>query len=142
MGPVREARVLADALTENVAALGGAGVLIDVSADAYGHGVVRVAEAAREVGVRSLFVATADDALKTASLVPEADVVVGRVAPARRGEIMAAGIALASERSGERIERDGVYGFDGRAAGAMSLRSRVLSTKAIRAGDGVSYGYT
>jgi alanine racemase len=142
MGPVREARVLADALRENVAALGGAGVLIDVSADAYGHGVVRVAEAAREVGARSLFVATADDALRTASLVPDADVVVGRVGPVRRGEIAAAGIALASERPGERIERDGVYGFDGRASAAMSLRSQVLSTKAIRAGDGVSYGYT
>jgi alanine racemase len=142
MGLVREARVLVDALTENVSTLEQAGVLIDVSADAYGHGIVRVAEAARSVGIRSLFVATADEALRTASLVPGADVVVGRVSPARRDEMTAAGIAFSSERAGERIERDGVYGFDGRARGTMSLRSRVLSTKAIRAGDGVSYGYT
>ncbi|RWZ51662.1 alanine racemase [Labedella phragmitis] len=142
MGPVREARVLVDALTENIAVLDRAGVLIDVSADAYGHGVVRVAEAARTVGVRSFFVATADDALRTASLVPDADLVVGRVAEGRRDEIAAAGIAVSSERAGERVERDSVYGFDGRASAAMSLRSRVLATKAIRAGDGVSYGYT
>lgn len=142
MGAVREARVLVDALTENIAALGRTGALVDVSADAYGHGAVRVAEAARSAGLRSLFVATADDALTTASLVPDADIVVGRVAPTRRDEIARAGITLSAERPGERIERDSVYGFDGRARGTMSLHSRVLSTKAIRAGDGVSYGYT
>ncbi|WP_166426768.1 alanine racemase C-terminal domain-containing protein [Labedella populi] len=132
-----------DALTRNIAATQASGpVLVDVSADGYGHGTVRVAAAARAAGARSLFAATVDDALRTAALVPGADVVVGRVAPGRIDEIRAAGISPLSERPDERVGRDALYGFDGVSAPALSLRSRVLSTKAIREGDGVSYGYT
>jgi alanine racemase len=143
MGPVREARVFVDALTANISKAAERGpLLVDVSADAYGHGVERVAAAARAVGVSALFAATADDALRVVSLVPGADVVVGRAAPHRVDELTSAGVSLLATRSGERVERDGVYGFDAGSASTLSLRSRVLSTKSIRAGDGVSYGYT
>ncbi|PSL39425.1 alanine racemase-like protein [Labedella gwakjiensis] len=142
MRPLRQLRVVVSALEENIAREAHrADVLVDVTADAFGLGVDRVAAAARAAGVPRLFVATMDGALATRRLVPDLEIVVGRATADRGAELDEARISV-DPAGGRRIVRDEVYGFDGRSRVTASLRTEVLSTKHIRAGDGVSYGYT
>lgn len=93
--------------------------VIDVRADAWGHGIDAVGPMALDAGA-------------TALLVDEAG--------ARR----MSGI-VESERltlHGAADAPDAVYGLSPGFAPALSLRGRVLSLKPLRAGEGVSYGYT
>ena len=140
MGPVREARILVENLEANIARLASdESVLVDVSADAYGHGAAVVIAAARAAGVDRFFVGRPDEASRVAELAPGARIILGR---ASSDGTAASPFAPIASLTGARVVRDEVYGFDPAANAAMSLRSRVLSTKAISAGDGVSYGYT
>lgn len=142
MLPVRQLRVDVDRLSANIARLvTGEGVLVDATADGYGVGAARVVRAAREAGALGIFAHRSDDALRIAAVAGALPVVVGRPMPSSERELAAAGIRSAEEVGG-RIVRDEAYGFDGTAPAVISLRSEILSTKAIRAGDGVSYGYT
>lgn len=141
MRPVRQLRVFHSALEENIAREADAGpVLVDVSADAFGLGVERVAASAREAGASGVFVASADGALSVRAILPDIDILVGRAAPDRRAELDSARIRSVSDD--DVVIRDSAYGFDGRSRATVSFHSEVLSTKSIRAGDGVSYGYT
>jgi alanine racemase len=142
MPPLRQLCVFVSSLAENVATEAASGpVVVDVSANAFGLGVERVAAVARDAGASGLFAVTADDALAARRAAPDMTVVVGRVHPLRGAELAAAGVRVAGESPGRAV-RDGVYGFDGRSRATASLRTEVLSLKRIRAGDGVSYGYT
>lgn len=142
MRPVRQLHVLTSSLAENITRAQEVGpVLVDVTADAFGLGLDRVTEAAREAGAVGLFAANADGALAAREHALGMPVYVGRLDPARRDELAAAGV-LSAERAEARVERDAVYGVDGRSRPVAALRSETLSTKSIRAGDGVSYGYT
>jgi alanine racemase len=142
VGPVRQLRVSVSALAANIAREGRRGpVLVDVTADAFGLGRERVARAAREAGARGLYAAHVDDALALGQHAAGFEVYVGSVGPDRRAEAEAAGV-LPVEAADAPVVRDSVYGFDGRAEATVSLRTEVISTKLITAGDGVSYGYT
>ena len=139
---MRQLCVFVSSLAQNVASEAASGpVLVDVSANAFGLGLERVAAIARDAGASGLFAATADDALAARRIAPDMTVAVGRSHPLRLAELGEAGVVSAGEAPG-RIVRDGVYGFDGRSRATASLRTEVLSLKRIRSGDGVSYGYT
>ncbi|WP_341579543.1 alanine racemase C-terminal domain-containing protein [Microbacterium schleiferi] len=107
---------------------GGADAVADLRRDAYGHGVQFVAETLVQVGIRA------------AVLDPESVEVAQRV-----------GIATVADAP--TLDPAIVFGFPGAstavdddAAGirrpVMSLVGSVLSIKALRAGEGVSYNYT
>jgi len=113
---VVSARALRDAASAAVAA---GGRRADLRADAYGHGLERVAGILRQVGVREMLV---DD----------------RGAEALRGQ----GMPVVTS-GGADIPVERLYGLPGsRLAPALSLIGRVMSLKPLRAGDAVSYGYT
>ena len=93
--------------------------IIDLRADAWGHGIGPAARAALDVGAAALLV----DSRGAAAL----------------------GQTVASDRlvrTGVADTPDAVYGLTPGFAPVMSLRGRVLSLKPLRAGEGVSYGYT
>ena len=96
-----------------------AGGVIDVRADAWGHGAHVVAPAALAAG--------ADAAARRRR---------GRRGPGRHGRPA----RLRFDGSGDAPEA--VYGLSPGFAPVLSLRGRVLSLKRLRAGEGVSYGYT
>jgi alanine racemase len=93
--------------------------LIDVRADAWGHGADIVAPVALRAGAEALLA----DATGGAA--------IGEIVDPRR--VVFRGSALAPEA---------VYGLSAGFAPVMSLRGWVLSLKRLRAGEGVSYGYT
>lgn len=113
------ARISGSALASNLAAVlaGVEGGVIDVRADAWGHGAPVVARAALEAGAAGVL---ADDA----------GILEGVVDPSR---VLTAG---------ESLDANTVFGLLGTTAPVMSLRGWVLSLKALRSGEGVSYGYT
>jgi alanine racemase len=98
-------------------ALGGQ--LADLRGDALGHGVLEVAASVREAGVRTVLV---DDA-EVADLVRSVGVPAVTVGDAD-------------------IDSRVLYGLPGASTpAAMRLVGRVVSTKPLRAGEAVSYGY-
>jgi alanine racemase len=100
------------------AALARGGSVVDLRADAWGHGVVEVARIALDAGA-------------SAVLVDEGDV----AALAERG-IPATTTAIAD------VDPHVVFGMPGSGLSqAMRLTGSVLSTKPLDEGDGVSYGY-
>ena len=109
------------ALEANVAAAlaNAPGEIVDVRADAWGHGAALVAAAALRAGAGAVLA----DPATAASLAGEID-------PAR------------VVTSGEPVDAEAVLGLSGHGASVLSLRGWVLSLKALRAGEGVSYGYT
>lgn len=107
---------------------GGADAVADLRRDAYGHGVLLVAETLAQVGIRA------------AVLDPESVDV-------------AQGVGIAAVPDAPTLDPAIVFGFPGASTGAggdtedapgpvMSLLGTVLSIKALRAGEGVSYNYT
>jgi alanine racemase len=150
---LREAHIDTGAIHDNAKTIvdrsSGFPVLADVSADGYGHGAVESAFAALDGGVAMLTVSDvaaaaelresgiqapisvsyfdgADDAKRAAQL----DLVLRRTLD--HSTLVQAGPALygldENDRSGLRA--------------AMRVTTRVVGTKTIEAGDGVSYGYT
>jgi alanine racemase len=126
-GAVREARTAPlarlsrTALELNLRAVlsSSPGGVVDVRADGWGHGVTFVARTALQEGARMLLV---DDA-GAAELADTVD----------RAHLAFAGDANAPEA---------VYGLTPGFTPVLSLVGTVLSLKLLRAGEGVSYGYT
>lgn len=124
-GPTRRtapiARISLAALRLNLRAVlsSARGGVIDVRADAWGHGVHEIAGAALGSGADALLV----DAYGAAQLDGEVDADL----------LVSAGDAASPEA---------VYGLTPGFFPVMSLRGRVLSTKPLRKGEAVSYGYT
>jgi alanine racemase len=101
------------ALRRNALALGGR--TADLRRDAWGHGILPVAELLVDAGVREARVDAGDvDAVVMAGLEP---------------------------RQAGSAEGEALYGAASGTAPVMTLEGTVLSTKALRAGEGVSYGY-
>lgn len=107
-------------LSANAERLLGAGGFADLRFDAYGHGVADAAHVVHAAGATEVLVDTAADA----------------------DRLRASGIpAIAhGEPSVPAAELFGLPGTGGDAVACFA--GRVLSTKPLRAGDAVSYGYT
>jgi alanine racemase len=93
--------------------------VLDVRADAYGHGASAVVMLALDAGVRRFRVSPAD-----------ADI---------------AGVprsALSTAASSRPLISDAAYGVDGASLPVMTLTGEVVAVKPARAGAGVSYGYS
>ncbi|MGV8969524.1 MAG: alanine racemase C-terminal domain-containing protein [Microbacteriaceae bacterium] len=118
---LRVAKIATEVLSANIERALLHASTIDISGNAYGHGATEVAKVSLEYGA-SLWVATSDDA------------------DWLRGQGIHAPILVADQH--EPVARNIVYGFEGGARPVMTLVGRVILTKAISAGDGVSYGYT
>lgn len=119
-GSLPRALVSAGALREGAreaVALGGE--LADLRGDALGHGVLEVAAVVRDAGVQAVLV---DDA-HVADLVHA--------------------LGVRAVTTGEaNIDSGLLYGLSGaRTVPAMRLVGRIVSTKPLRAGEAVSYGY-
>ncbi|WP_254773807.1 alanine racemase C-terminal domain-containing protein [Microbacterium sp. cf046] len=114
------ARISLSALELNLRAVvgGSHAPLIDVRADAWGHGVDAVAPRAIAAGAGGLLIDEAG-ALALEGIVDSA-----------RCTLQATGSIA-----------DAVYGLTPGFEPVMSLQGRVLSTKRLREGEGVSYGY-
>lgn len=119
-------RVSRRALVDNIrAALAdGAGRIVDIRRDACGHGAAFVASATVTAGAAGVRIDQGDDP----------------------GRMSLAG-AEAHDDDHDLIDPALVFGLpggDGRGSGrpVMSLMGRVLLVKRLRAGEGVSYGYT
>ncbi|MFB9646476.1 alanine racemase [Microbacterium terregens] len=97
----------------------GRGDVIDVRADAWGHGLGVVAPIALRAGAAAVLV----DDIGAATL-------EGIVDPARR------------LLDGDGSHPDAVYGLSPGFTPVLSLSGWVLSIKRLRAGEGVSYGFT
>jgi len=118
------ARISRSALRDNAALAAralpaGLPLVGDVRGDAWGHGAHVVAEALRHAGVERL---RGDDITS-----PEAAV---------------AGIATTAEPNVDPLTVYGLPGGDLAARPALRLSGEVLATKALRRGEGVSYGFT
>lgn len=99
-------------------------VLVDVSCDGFGHGASVVAGVALNAGAGLYVSRESDVALVAADGI---DVVTP---------------SLLAENGGI-VVREDAYGLgDPRYVPVLSLRSHVIATKRVLAGEGVSYGYT
>lgn len=96
-----------------------AGAVIDLRADAWGHGADAVARAAVAAGADRLLIDEADAAALARVVDP------GRL-----------------QLTGTGTSPEAVYGLTAGFEPVLSLRGRVLSLKRLKAGEGVSYGYT
>lgn len=123
-GLLREARLSRAALDANIAILlasrDAADAVVDVRADAYGHGLPAIVGAAAEHGIRRF-----------------------RVSP---GITLAAGLEAAAE-VGDSESELAAYGFaasldDAALAPVLALVGEVVAVKRVPAGSAVSYGYT
>jgi len=127
IGVRRQAFVDLSALVENFArsAASPDEVLIDVRADAYGHGLVAVALALAEAGGSRFLVSRPADA----AVLADVGITTAEVYPAG---------PLASQVVGRAL-----YGFDGAPDhSAFRLVGEVIAIKNVPADRGVSYGYT
>jgi alanine racemase len=112
-----QALIRLDALRENLPGRLRADTVLDVRADAWGHGAVTVAALS---GDAALICDPQDrDALRDAGIAPSR---IGTDRPAT-------------------VDPRAVYGLDGDLTPVMRLRGTVLSTKRLLRGEGVSYGY-
>lgn len=113
------ARIAADALRRN--ALDAApDAVLDLRADAWGHGADVVASVLRPLWPRTVVA----DASVAESLRAAGHDVADRIPP-----------------GATRIDPRRLYGLDGAGTPVMRLSGTVLSTKLLRRGEGVSYGY-
>lgn len=109
-------------LTENITRLGPGSVSVDLSRNAFGHGAAEVATKARELGVSHFTVRGKTEQENLCQLLPDLPVHVAPVDEAAVCEL---------------------YGLThGDALPVMTLTAHVVAVKAIKAGAGVSYGYT
>lgn len=115
------ARISRAALALNLRAVlsSTAGGVIDVRADAWGHGLAFVARTALDAGASALLVDEGGAAGLAGSVDPSA-------------------LTMAAQAS----TPEAVYGLTAGFTPVLSLRGSVLSLKRLRAGEGVSYGYT
>lgn len=109
------ARIRTSAIVANVRSAGVVAPVVDLRRDAYGHGLMATASALR--------------AQTDAVLLVDGDAATEL---AIRDRTVTEGSAT--------LPPDVVFGWD-RTVPAMTLVGTVLSTKALRAGEGVSYGY-
>jgi alanine racemase len=116
------AHIRLDALRENLHLPASAvvGAVVDVRRDAWGHGAPAVAREAIAAGAAAL-----------------------RVDEVTRSILDAAGLGAAALTStaAPTVDPCGLYGLNGTGRPVMSLSGRVLGTKTLRRGEGVSYGY-
>jgi len=125
-GPQREARISLAHLVSNIAVLGADSVTLDLTADAFGHGVQRIAVAAVGAGVSSFTVRSECEASQIQDVLPRGTTLsVGRVN--EHSVTHAYGLDPARHRGTKPV---------------MRLSARVLAVKQVAAGAGVSYGYT
>jgi len=121
--PRAQALVSLSALTHNVESLGIE--RIDVSADAFGHGIESVVSHLRARGVSAFTCGRDSEVAALKFQFPDVDVVQQKIDPeqaiATYGLRPSAGVNLRP---------------------VMTLSSRVIAVKSIAAGGGVSYGYT
>jgi alanine racemase len=117
----RVAQISATALRANIERVVHESRPVDISGNAYGHGAVEVARFAADCGAQ-LWASNSDevDWLRARGL--QSSVLTGNL--------------------GAAPARDEIYGFVGGSVPVMTLRGRVVLTKPITAGEGVSYGYT
>jgi alanine racemase len=101
------------------AAAGSGGSVADLRRDAYGHGLLTVAHAAQDAGIRTMLVDGADQI----SLLHDA------------------GIDATDEGEADVPVRV-LYGLNAGARPVMRLTGHVMSLKDLQPGDAVSYGYT
>lgn len=124
--PLREARVSLTNLRHNIAVLGSDQILLDISSNAYGHGVSQIARAAESAGVTKFRVHTHDEFSAARSLLTSSSTLeVGTFDES--SVIHCYGLDPTSHRGTRPV---------------MRLSARVMAVKPIRSGDGVSYGYT
>jgi alanine racemase len=156
---VRAAGIDLAALARNIRSLTDAlGVdrsLVDLRASAYGHGLVAVARASTAAGATALRVSSVADAIGLRNAGVECDVYApdggtGFDARLLDGRLLDGRVldetAGSADDSSPRDLGAGVYGLDPSAPVAttavMTLRAEVIAVKRVRAGTGVSYGYT
>ena len=117
------------ALTRNARALLAAGGIADLRHDAYGHGLTGAARIVMDAGATGVLVDGGDDVARLAQLgIPARVDVDADTDPHRLWGIPAS--AAPSSPASDPTEP------------VMCLQGRVLSTKPLRAGEAVSYGYT
>jgi alanine racemase len=121
--PRAQALVSLSALTHNVRALGLE--RIDVSADAFGHGVESVVSQLRAQGISAFSCGRDSEVAALRELFDDVEVVRQKID--REQAIATYGLSLPA---GVRLRP------------VMTLSSRVIAVKSIAAGGGVSYGYT
>lgn len=121
-GVRREARIDLSALATNLSRLldADSAAVLDARADAYGHGLERVAQVAVDCGVSTIWVSPAQAV--NLDVEPSA---VTTVRPAGRPVLGAA-----------------VYGLDEPDLPVMTLVGEIIAVKSAPAGVGVSYGYS
>ena len=141
---LHEAAVDTSAITANTVALIGdvvaAAVVADVRADGYGHGAVEAARAAIAGGATWLGVSSFRDGeeLRNAGLSAPTLSLAGDVPRALEGLTPDASDLPAIFLHG--LELYGLSGVGGTHP-AMRVSARVVATKTIAAGEGVSYGH-
>jgi alanine racemase len=148
---VRAAVIDLAALARNIRSLTDAlGVdrpLVDLRASAYGHGLVPVARASTAAGAAALRVSSLADAVALRDAGVECDVYAPRVgADERLLDDRLLDETAGPDAASPRDLGAGVYGLDASApvptTAVMTLRAEVIAVKRVRAGTGVSYGYT
>jgi alanine racemase len=120
--PQRLAKINVQALMSNIGTLQQS--VVDLSANAFGHGAEIVVSAAREAGVKEFSVGRES----------ERDELLARL-----GNEITISVSPVDE-----VAVSAIYGLKA-ASGtspAMTLEARVVAVKEIEAGGGVSYGYT
>ena len=106
---------LAEALDE-LLSRHGAHAIIDLRADAYGHGAVEIERRSRQAGV-TRFLRSTEDAVRAASGLSDSS-----TAEPMRDALL-------------------VYGLDGEREPVLSIEGEVIATKRVPEGTAVSYGY-
>jgi alanine racemase len=156
---LREAQIDTGAIRDNARTIVdrslGFPVLADVSADGYGHGAVESAFAAIDGGAAMLTVsdvAAAAELREGGILAPISVSYFGGVHDAERAAELDLVLRSSLDISSLRQVGPALYGLAGtggldRSAeaglrAAMRVTTRVVGTKTIEAGEGVSYGYT
>lgn len=114
------ARVSLGALRANLERASARGGVVDARADGWGHGALTVARAAASAGAAAVVV---DDD--------------------QHAELVASGLPaeLLIAAGPESIDPSVVFGVDGDGTPVLRLSGSVISTKPLREGEGVSYGY-
>ncbi len=129
--PMREARIDSASVRFNLRAIRSAGPehepVVDVSGDAYGHGVRDFVAVARSAGIDAFTVRTESEAREVAAFAPQ--------------------VAVHVDRNVDDDVSAAAYGVGPLAAiwklrPAMRISALVMSVKTIDAGEPVSYGYT
>jgi alanine racemase len=156
---LREAQIDTGAIRDNAKTIVdrslGFPVIADVSADGYGHGAVESAFAALDGGAAMLTVsdvAAAAELRERGILAPISVSHYGGAVDAVRAAELDVVLRSSLDLSTLRQIGPALYGLGGSSGlersaeaglrAAMRVTARVVGTKTIEAGDGVSYGYT